>query len=231
MESALVLFTESSVQIQVDKYLPALHHPLCKPNVGTLSVVNGSEIEFTCSRGDSNPEVNLQLSLRRPDGSVRKLGTTNVRTSVFIEDHNANFTCEMTSDTFPSAYHSCSTGPITVLPTALEGSKLKTPSRPGNVETTMPSSVATAETCVTILAVVPLSIFAFLAVLTNIYLTIKNFKLKKKPLVRSTTHLYSVNRSYMELQKTQISPGSQDYMTLQQTTKKTLVQVLLDMKT
>ena len=102
----------------------SLHYiTLC--NVDALSVLSGSEVEFTCTRGDSNPEVNLYLRLRKPDGYVRQLGTTNLTTPVFLEDNNANFTCEMTSDAFPTAYRSCSIGPLTVLP--INGKAATTP--------------------------------------------------------------------------------------------------------
>ena len=256
------VFTSHRIRIPINEYLPALNHPVC--NVNSLQVLSGSEIEFTCSRGDSNPEVNLQLSLLRPGGSVRPLGINNVTTSVFLEDNNANFTCEMTSDAFPTAYRSCSAGPLTVLSTATaQYATLKTVSRSTTTEITTPTLVtarprsttgelkisnvqeiiktflnsATSEyrpsamtteslpeaaqgTCITISAVVPLAIGAFVAILTNIYLLMTNYKLKKKLLVaqnkKSITDLVGVDEPYMELQKTQVPSGSQDYMALQQ---------------
>ena len=188
------------IQIPTDKYLPALHHPVC--NINTLAVCSGSEVEFTCSSGDSNPEVNLQLRLLRPDGSIRQLGTTNVTTSVFSEDNNAKFTCEMTSDVFPTANRSCSAGPLTILP-KITG------------EAITPSSVTTS-------AVAPLAVVAFLAILTNIYLLTKNYKLKMKYLAAKNKKSISNDLTrnddpYMELQKTQVASETQGYMDLANT--------------
>ena len=243
----------NTLKIHDFEYLPGIHHPVCNIITGgTKAIPSGSEVEFTCTRGDSNPEVNLQLNLRKPDGSVRQLGTNNVTVLVFSEDNNASFTCKMTSDTFPTANRSCSAGPLTILPAATEA---LTPSSLNSGETKRTSfqlttnkhqnfatsnhpplrtpecppflAEATGGINMIIAAVVPIVVVAFISILTNIYLLTNNYKLKKTLVALQTkkdnSHLIDANGPYMELQKTQqIPPGAQDYMDLQQTQKSNL---------
>ena len=103
----------------IPKYLPSLNYPKCTIEP-TTAISAESNATFICRVGNSSPAVNLQLRLQRTDGSIIQIGeesyfgNSSVTTLVTQNDHNAVFTCHMTSDTFKSAYRNCSAGPITV---------------------------------------------------------------------------------------------------------------------
>ena len=100
--------------MQVDTYLPPLDFPKCsvEPELG---VVNGTDVTFTCEPGDSNPPVNLNLMLHRPDGSGLLLGAASTTTQVTAEDNGSVFVCQMKSDTFYRASErNCSAGPVRI---------------------------------------------------------------------------------------------------------------------
>ncbi len=107
------------VTVSISNYLPPLNHPLCSVEPSSM-LHDGSDVTFRCLIGDSNPDVKLNLTLEKPDGSSTVIGepfytgNTSVETTVTSDDNNALFVCLMTSDTFPSASRRCSTGPITV---------------------------------------------------------------------------------------------------------------------
>ena len=97
--------------------------------------------------------------------------------------------------------------------------------RPSPV-TTNNSSDPALGTFITMSVVLPLAIVAFLAILINICVLIKNYKLKKKLLAaqnrKSNSDLVEVHESYLEFKKTHVPSGSQDYMDLQQTREEDL---------
>ena len=105
---------KSSIFVQVDEYLPPLDFPKCNIEP-ELTVVNGTDVTFTCEPGDSNPPVKLNLTLHRPDGSVLLLGVAPTTRQVTTEDNGSVFVCQMKSDTFYRASErNCSAGPVRI---------------------------------------------------------------------------------------------------------------------
>ena len=108
-----------NVGVKIDSYLPASRYPLCsiKPSE-TLS--NGSFAEFGCKVGRTTAQITLNLALQSQNGSIIHLGNDIVRRSlrlekpVTLQNNNSMFICEMTSETFPTAYRTCSAGPLTI---------------------------------------------------------------------------------------------------------------------
>ena len=102
-----------SINVSLFQYLPPHDYPKCVIAPHT-TVVTVSNMTFTCIAGESNPGVNLRMSLQLQDGSVLELGNTTedavVTKSVRIDDSEAVFTCHMTSEKFPTAYRNCSLG-------------------------------------------------------------------------------------------------------------------------
>ena len=107
------------VDVGVDSYLPPLNHPLCsiKP-FQTLS--KGNLAEFKCEVGETTAQITLKLTLQTNDRSIINLGDStatrylSVRKTVSLGDNNSMFICQMTSETFPTAYRNCSAGPLII---------------------------------------------------------------------------------------------------------------------
>ena len=98
-------------------YLPSLTYPQC--HVGPSTTLNdASTATFNCRAGESYVSLNLLLTLQYQNGSIVELGHDAVTKTVTLNDNNATFICHTTSETFPTAYRNCSTGPITVQQTS-----------------------------------------------------------------------------------------------------------------
>ena len=108
-----------AVDVGIDSYLPPLNYPLCsiKP-FQTLS--NGNLAEFKCEVGETTAQITLKLTLKIDDGSIIDLGDSmatrylSVRKTVTLGDNNSMFICQMTSETFPTAYRNCSAGRLII---------------------------------------------------------------------------------------------------------------------
>ncbi|XP_072020793.1 uncharacterized protein [Amphiura filiformis] len=114
-----------SIEVALSQYLPPLHHPVCSIQPST-TLFDSSDVTFHCLVGESNPSVKLQLTIvqigisstiDRPIGQSFYYGNASVKTTVTSEDNNALLVCQMTSDTFPTAYRNCSSGPIRIIQT------------------------------------------------------------------------------------------------------------------
>ena len=98
-----------TVDVKIDLYLPASRYPLCsiKPSE-TLS--NGSFAKFECKVGRTTAKITLNLALQSQNGSITYLRNKIVKRSlrvhklVTLQNNNSMFICEMTSETFPTAY-------------------------------------------------------------------------------------------------------------------------------
>ena len=107
------------VDVTIDSYLPPLNYPLCsiRPN---QTVSNGNVVEFKCIIGETTERITLKWTLQSHDGSItdQNYGTTTsiltAKTTVTLQYNNSMFICEMTSETFPTAYRNCSAGPLTI---------------------------------------------------------------------------------------------------------------------
>ena len=197
--------SQASTYLQVDSYLPPFDFPKCSIEP-ELTVVAGTNIMFTCEPGDSNPPVNLNLMLHRPDGSVLQLGAANktrqIMRQVTVEDNGANFVCHMTSDIFHNGTRQCSEGPLTI------------------TELTAAPSPSTWSSINALIA--PIAI-AIISVVGNVFLLWKNHQLKK--IIASSKDTASDNKSidgpYMELQKSS-NPKSEEYIDLNLHTRCTI---------
>ena len=233
--------SQTSIYLQVDSYLPPLDFPKCSIEP-QLSVVAGTNITFTCEPGDSNPPVNLNLTLHRPDGSDSLLDAATTAIQVTAEDNGTMFTCQMTSDTFHRAPHrNCSAGPLIITQVASAPSsptssifetttKASQPTDKGNpsssptssiFETTTKASQPTdkgnpsksSSSCVNIL-IAPIAI-AIISIMGNDFQLWKNHQLKKIIASQNEAAMddKGVDGPYMELQKTS-KPVSEEYMDL-----------------
>ena len=105
------------VDVKINSYLPALSYPLCSIRP-SQTLRNGNFAEFECDVGETNVHITLNLTLQSDDGSTTLLGNTiirrylSVRRPVTLQDNKAMFICQMTSETFPTANHICSAGPL-----------------------------------------------------------------------------------------------------------------------
>ncbi len=95
-------------------YLPPTQSTECNIQSST-PIHEGDSVTFSCSTGESNPEVNLNLYLVREDGSSIEIGDRTTSRQVFFEDNNSLFICNMTSQKFPTVHRNCTKGPLTVL--------------------------------------------------------------------------------------------------------------------
>ena len=100
-------------------YLPASDYPKCSISPST-DITAMTNVTFTCISGMGLPitTLNLNLTLQSQNNSSVELrygvGDITVIRTLTSADDNATFVCEMTSETFPTAYRKCSIGPVTV---------------------------------------------------------------------------------------------------------------------
>ena len=112
-------FAPRHVDVTINSYLPPLNYPLC--SIKPFQILsNGNPAEFKCEVGATTAQITLNLTLQTNDGFITHLSNTNVSSSlnvtrtVTLEDNNSMFICEMTSETFPTAYRTCSAGPLII---------------------------------------------------------------------------------------------------------------------
>ena len=92
------------------------------------TLTNGNFAEFKCEVGETTAQITLKLTLKIDDGSIINLGDStatiylSVRKTVTLGDNNSTFICQMTSETFPTAYRNCSAGLLIIYE---EGSYIK----------------------------------------------------------------------------------------------------------
>ena len=226
---------KASTDLQVHFFLPHLDFPKCSIEP-QLTVLAGTNISLTCGPGNSNPPVNLNLKLRRPDGSDLLLGTADTTRQVIrqatAEDDGAMFVCHMTSNTFRTAFRECSAGPLTITETTSTPptsriteaiTELKSIPSPPTLstndiatksslqhDTENPSSCSSTPYINALIA--PITI-AIISIVGNIFLLWKNRQLKKSTVSRKDMTMVNegVDGPYMELLKTS-KPESDEYM-------------------
>ena len=99
--------------LKVKFYLPPPIYPECSIEP-TTALITGDYVTFNCAVGDSNPEVDLQLTLQMQDGSTIDLGHKTKTKRVKSLYNNVTFICHMSSNFFTSSSRSCSVDPVTV---------------------------------------------------------------------------------------------------------------------
>ena len=155
-------------------YLPSSMYPKCHVSP-SMTLLERSNITFRCTPGESQPPVNLTLSLQRQDGSEIDLRTETTTKQVTIDDNNAMFICHMTSETFPTAYGNCTAGPLTVIQatTTTEATSIPlTSSTLVNIDTS-------SQTSGVLYGIIGGSVGAALVVLMIVILCVKRFKSKE----------------------------------------------------
>ncbi|XP_072028978.1 uncharacterized protein [Amphiura filiformis] len=101
-----------TTHVMVGTYLPATDFPRCSihPN---LTFTSGGNLTFGCAMGESsNAGIELELMLKRRDGSYKSISSETLQRTATLEDSGSTYICKMRSSTFPTALRHCISGPI-----------------------------------------------------------------------------------------------------------------------
>ena len=92
-----------SIFLELEDYLPPPEYPVCSLSPGTVFTL-GETILFTCTPGEGNPPVTLQIQL--PNGEFTSSSTVYWVVTELLTSYQ--FVCTMSSYIFPKANRTCS---------------------------------------------------------------------------------------------------------------------------
>ena len=234
--------TESQLRVvEIVSYLPSLNYPECNHVIDTPDNVSSvSEVSFNCTVGESAAEIDLELYLKRSDGSIVFLGKNSIVNFAATEvDNGALLICNMTSTTFPTADRSCFAGPLALYPDTVSSPTMPStglvedtgistglPSTPIQMSTEQFSSMHTGKTASRSAYNIPLIVAIIIAVLSiafNISLILKLIQMQRQARISLALQSFQKDEIYQEL-------DTSAYMELKHKTESTNTETYTDLK-